>query len=984
VVAAIPQENLIVTTFRSLLSEAGPRQAEVMRACAVPRWFDVAVLAVLRGREDGNERVLELLRGYSFVRPLGAGRYAYQDEVRAALLDEWRALQPAELRALNGRLAAHFAGRAAAADVDQERAPDAAIGVLPGGDWALWQREALYHQLMLDPRAGMDLLRAEFDQAEASSRLADCEALIQTAQEAPIDANDRLWLSYLHARLDRLALRLAAAAEQLTTILARPDLDPALAARVRQTLGEVLAETGQWVGATALYRRSLQYFAQTGDLPKAAEVMLLLGEAYEGLGDDTGGWHVPAYPRNRLGRALGRIWSWLQSLPFGLIVVVLRAAGVAMPQARYLGPYQNWPLIWLYRTADDWYRRARAAFEQLGEETGAARAELRQAEIQRLFGYPDDALMRLDRLRATPVARSQYRRAWIDRGRAAAQLDRGQIDGALAILEPALAFFRELGDPRGEAAVLALQGRAAAAAGRVDQALASYRGSLARFRALGYTEARELALYNLRAWRRQVGPGETSRKIGALLAEEPEKRYVARFPTSKVALLQVLSLAALPLTLLLTAISSPRQVFEQLAGSQPLLAQTYYDPLLGFGTLLILLALYIVAYALVALVVIYFVPLNNLEREQPDYVITTPSEIARYDNTGALAQRLRWDAIRRWLRFDQQLWRRPLPLFSGTLLAADAEQHLRIEAITGWYTSLQEDIGQRLGAAGNPTASEARGLRILNSASGALLASGVALLALVIAGQNRWAEWLYSLPPGLYAALAVVAFSGALILIPLAYWLANRPLAWERELQLNYRWAFVVGAVGLAAVLLFVVGGGDALPVPALNIGLLIWGAYLLAEALATVLLPRARLARLALIAGMLIVAAALAMPQATALYYKQLGRVYMYNRNYPAAARAYRQSLTFLPASQRGAAADSWNNIGIALYQEQRYAEAANAYTEATNLLLQQSVSAARDRYIAALLFNRSWALRQVGDRAWIADLRDTCRITGEFCQSP
>src|SRR5262249_45298800 len=297
------------------------------------------------------------------------------------------------------------------------------------------------------------------------------------------------------------------------------------------------------------------------------------------------------------------------------------------------------------------------------------------------------------------AGRSPYRRAWIDRGRAAALLDQDQIDAALAVLEPTLAFFRELGDPRGEAAALALQGRASAEAGRVDTALASYRASLAHFRRLGYAEAPEQVLYYLRAWRRRVGPGEISQRIGAILAEEPEKRYVARFPSSKVPLLQALSLAALPLTLLLAAITSPQVVFEQLAGSQPVLAQIYYDPLLGFSTLLILLALYIVAYALVALLVIFFVPLNNLEREQPDYVITYPSEIARYDKTGALAERLPWEDIWRWLRFDQQLWARPLPLFSGTLLAADDERRLRIEAITGWYTSLQEDIGQHLSAA---------------------------------------------------------------------------------------------------------------------------------------------------------------------------------------------------------------------------------------------------------------------------------------------
>ncbi len=951
-----------------------------MRACAVPRWFDLAVLAVLRGRADGNERVLELLRGYSFVRPLGAGRFAYAAEVRAALLEEWRAERPSELRALNQRLAAHFAGRALPT---ANPPPMAAITKRPAGDWALWQREALYPQLMLDPRAGMEQLRAAFDQAEAGSRLADCEALLQTAVEPSVDARGQLWLRYLRARLDRLALRLPAANEQLGAILATPDLDPALEAGARQTLGEVLAETGQWAGATALYHRSLAYFEHAGDQPKVAELMLLLGQAYAGLGDDTGGWHVPAYAHNPLGHALGRLWSWVQALPFIPIIFVLRLAAITMPHARYIGSYQNWPLIWLYRTADGWYQRSLAAFQKLGEASGSARAELQLAEIARLFGYPGDALARLDRLRATPTAAGAYPRAWVDRGRAAALLDQGQIDAALAILAPALALFRELGDARGEAAVLALQGRAAALAGRVDAALASYRDSLARFRALSYTEAREQVLYDLRAWRRQVGPGETSRRIGAILAEEPEKRYVARFPSSKIALLQILSLAALPLTLLLSAIASPTLVLERLAGSQPVLAQIYYDPLLGLGSLLLLAALYAIAYTLVALGVIFFVPLNNLEREQPDYVITSPTEITHYDSKGALAQRLSWDAIQGWLRYDQLLWRRPLPLFSGTMLTADSERSLWIDAITGWYTSLQEDIGQRLRAAGSNIISEARGLRILRSPSGLLLLAGLTLLLLFIGGQNKWADWLFLLPPSVHAALALLAFSGTLILIPIAYWMANRPLAWIRSYKLDSNWPWVVGASGLAAVLLFVVGGGEALPVPALNVGLLIWGAYLLAETLATLLPPRFRAARLPLIVAALLISGALAAPQSAALYYKQLGRAELHNQNYAAAARAYAQSLMFLPANQHRAAADSWNNLGISFYQAQRYAEAAKAYERAAEQLRQEPASAERNRYVAALMFNHAWASRQAGDPRWTQELQSACSLAAEFCRS-
>jgi tetratricopeptide (TPR) repeat protein len=232
--------------------------------------------------------------------------------------------------------------------------------------------------------------------------------------------------------------------------------------------------------------------------------------------------------------------------------------------------------------------------------------------------------------------------------------------------------------------------------------------------------------------------------------------------------------------------------------------------------------------------------------------------------------------------------------------------------------------------------------------------------------------------------LAVLAFSGALILIPIAYWVANRPLAWLREFQVRGRWPLVVGTVGLAAVLLFVVGGGEALPVPALNVGLLLWGAYLLAEALATMLPFRFYAARLPLIVAALLIAGALAAPQTTALYYKQLGRIHLYNQNYPAAAQAYAQSLVFLPASQTRAAADSWNNLGISLYQSRRYAEAAKAYERAAKLLLQEPADTTRNRYIAALLFNRSLASRQAGDSGWTNDLQGACKLSFEFCQSP
>ena len=99
---------------------------------------------------------------------------------------------------------------------------------------------------------------------------------------------------------------------------------------------------------------------------------------------------------------------------------------------------------------------------------------------------------------------------------------------------------------------------------------------------------------------------------------------------------------------------------------------------------------------------------------------------------------------------------------------------------------------------------------------------------------------------------------------------------------------------------------------------------------------------------------------------------------------RAYAQSLVFLPTSQHRAAADSWNNLGISLYQAQRYAEAAKAYERAATQLRQDPAGAERNRYIAALLFNRSLSSRQAGDSHWAQDLQSACKLSAEFCQSP
>jgi tetratricopeptide (TPR) repeat protein len=995
-------DALIVASLQRVLDEAGPRQAEVLRRCAIPRWFDLGVLAVLREREDGNDRVLELLRGYSFVRQIGDERYAYHDAVREALLKDWRERRPDELRTINMRLAEHFGDRVTTTEglrALPKSLPITTVSAAPAGDWDLWARESLYHRLMADPQDGLERLHALFDQMEANHRLADAEAVLQVARDAPLDETGRLWLRYLRARLDHAALRLDEAAEQIEQILAQPVLDPLLAAEARQTMGEIHAETGQWARATELYHDGLRYFEASGKRHQAAETMLRLGEAYQGLGLNTGGWHVPAYPRNTFWRLLGQAWQWLLSLPFLLVAFFLRRTPWTLPRPEHLASYQNWLLVRLYRTAQGWYERAREAFADLGDDAGSLRAEQHLAEILLLFGYADDALKRLDALRALPAARDPYVQLWIDCGRAAALLAQDHVAEGRALLDDALPRFRELGDIRREAAVLALQARAAEIAGDADAALEHYRDSLTRFRALRYTAAREQALYALRAWRRQVGPGLISERIGALLAEEPEKRYVARFPRSQIPLLQVLSLVAIPLALLLLAIVLPDQTVRAVAGRPLPELLISYSPWRALFIMTVLLLLYSAVYTVVALAVIFFIPIASLEREQPDYLITDPEGIARYDYKGERAERLRWDEIRRWIRVDRRLWERPIPLFSMTFLEAADGRDLRIDGITGWYTSVQDDIGRHLRQiSNNAVASEDLGFRILRSKMSLLPAIGLPLLVLFLAAESGWADWLIRLlPPPVYAFGAFVVFSGALILIALAYWLATKPLALHRAVGLKDRWPQIIGVAGLGAIILyFLARDATFQQTRSLFIGLLVWGAYIVADAATTLAAPRNRTVRAVAIIAAVAVAVAIAFPRIEAVYTEILNQVaarraLLLNESQSAGVPAAGSPDTGNSAAQAVEAGDSianspqytpdqkaqaYVNKGQAYFSVGDYRNAAEAYRAALEIYagLQETNSESVRRGTAVALTGYARSLQKLGDRDWERWLAQAC----------
>jgi tetratricopeptide (TPR) repeat protein len=963
-------DELLVFGIEQVLAGAQPRQAEILRRCAVPRWIDLGVLELLRGSSEGNERIFDLLRNYSFVRDLGDGRLMYHDQVRATLLDHWEREDPAALRDLHQTLYTYFGRRTTPAGGTQAMPllPESStLRAIPArGQADLLRREALYHLFQLNADQALAELRSAFDEFEASHRLAEAELLLQAADAADLQPDQRDRLQFMQARVLQAGLSLDDAGTLLEQLHIRQDLAADLRADVARALGEVYAETGRWARATGLYRQSLAYYVRADDRRAAAEIMLLLGEAYQSLGLSTGSWHVPTPSAWWLLRGLHNFSLWLLGLPFRLIILVLGSRNRLLPLPAYCARYQNWLLIRLYNTARIWYRQARQAFQQLGDEAGMLRAEQRLCDILLIYGYTDEAQARIERLMERPAARDPYRRAWLQRSLAECRLAVGAPDQARRLLADSLRLFRDMGDVRREAVVMMLNGRAAASAGDADVALESFRDSLERFRVLRYATARERILHDLRAWQRRLTTSrDVGRRIDALIDAEPEKRYVGRFIRRYQPLLQVASLIALPLALLITAMIAPTTSFFATESGVVSLAQ-FYDPVRIVAVLGVLLVLYLSVYAGMALALIVYLPLSSIEQRQPDLIVTDHHGIARYNSVGDCAQRLEWGSLQRWLALDRCFWERPLPLYSQTFLEDRSGRDLVIDGITGWYSELQRDLGMRLAANGSSLQRHDLGYRLLRSVGGGLTLLGLVLLLLIAVVENRWLAVPPWFPAEVFALLKTVGLGGVFLLGPIAYWMVTRPLQIQRMLLDDQRWPTILVGLGALPIVLYLVSGGRAITVAALNYTSCIWGFYVLSEALSVLFAPTRRRLRAVFVSAAMLIALVMTAQPLFGLYLQEVAAVATNQSDRPLLTGEPAPDVAAICARGYTAASDA-RDLGAdayLTYMEQGHCAANSGRwdlaAESYRLAVEQSRPGSSERVLA--LYNLERALRAIG----------------------
>ena len=204
-----------------------PELPELIRACAIPRWFNAEIVGVLRGTPDdadANRRFLGLISDYGFVLPRRDGGFAYHDNTRDALLVDWRSTEDKRDRftSLNLSLADFHRDRYAVA-VERERYLNEASPVMKSASPRRFKRlsaavqaemtstllDALYHHLLASTEGGVDFFRTLFHQME-SDHLAICQSLISFTRDylerLPRDDADPTllaWMDYHDARISR-------------------------------------------------------------------------------------------------------------------------------------------------------------------------------------------------------------------------------------------------------------------------------------------------------------------------------------------------------------------------------------------------------------------------------------------------------------------------------------------------------------------------------------------------------------------------------------------------------------------------------------------------------------------------------------------------------------------------------------------------------------------------------------------------------------
>lgn len=783
-------QALLVTCIMERAEERAPR---LLRYACVPEWFDVPLLADLLSEgepeaafvDEVDGQVQALVEAFSFVTVLPQGRLAFPAGVRAILLEKSWPADSATLQAVHGRARAHFERRA-------EREADRMLQ-------EEYERQALGHALVVDEREGREAVVAKFEALDQSYQPAAGERLLQRVVSVPgLSAETRAWFAYLQGWLAWRQNAFKESAELLGPVVDNGDLPPALRRQAGWRLGQVLAEQGAWEQARFHHQECADYFLAggEGEAARAGQVLRSLGDVYLRQARALGSAVEPvAAGRGPWLSRLATIPALFVAFPFVLYAWLIRRW--QLPPLHYCINFRNWTLVRLLFLARESYEQAEAQLAQVGLAHEQAAVQQRLAQVCQRLGWWEEASRLYEAVLESPaVARDSYRKARVRNAYAEARLGEGQAEQVPADLEANLQEFARVEDRQSAAETRLLLGEALLGQERVDEALQALGQSLETFDDLGDPVGAGQVLDRLRRRQeREMLDNEQQATVERLLNQPRTHVYFPRVPERLVAILGTI-LAAL---LLLGGVSL--LVLPALA-EQALSVEGLVDALFGSNLLLrVFLALLLALWALamlsgvVGLWLIRRGESGQVDLRRLDRFVTDESGIRRQDFAGRDREVLAWEEIEAVVSADRRLWRRPLTLFSKTVVAG-AGREIEIPATVEWYSALTAEVEAR---AGRDAIRQRHDVTIGRSVAGALLLLAGPLLLLANA-------ILWNMVGGFRSGAVAGTLGGALMLagtVALLYgpltWGIVHPLRLRRRLDpaAKVPWAGAVAGLAL-------------------------------------------------------------------------------------------------------------------------------------------------------------------------------------------
>jgi tetratricopeptide (TPR) repeat protein len=686
------QEREVMRELAGAFLKQLPEQVRrVVRLGAIPRSFSARLLIEMAGPEANVPRILETLEEYHFLDHLDDDWYSYERQVREALIATWD--DPGMLEDFheaNRKALTYFRNLARSAS-----APDSYA----------YEREVLFHLLLDNEKEGLDHLAYWFEQACDQYEFGLAQDFTGSLQEAlpRLSALSREHHLYYEGRLDFLLEWRPGLAERLASV-SSSIIDPLIKARMGILIGQAWLRQFEWSESARTLKSSLAELNRLKDNRYVARAMLVLGEVYENLVENSGGLQ----PERR------ETWGWLNRLlhlVFFLPYVVLdwfrRNLRFSPSWFVFGGSYQVWVLNYLLRRAGSWYARAAKSARESADEITVVAALFAQGRVA--IGQQRVARAKhiFQELAGLPLVQaSRYRSALVLNGFGQISSMKGSASQAKKQLTEALRTFRAFGDTGAAAQAAANLGQVCRQQEGHEASAQAYLESLKAFGLAEQPFSQTLVYWNLADLLAGGRLSEGLRKqVEEALELVPERQYLVRFPDDLLQRFRRLAyLIAIPVSYILI-------LFIGLAAGVTLLLVESFSLQSAAGlswfSVLILIALTVVPLPVACWIVeliysvlgqIWLMLLGGrslgLLAEQPERISLNREGLKRVQAPGRPILELALDDLRLLVSAEYRLWKRPIALLSRQF-AVSKENHIPLEGVTSGYSALIQDLRGR-------------------------------------------------------------------------------------------------------------------------------------------------------------------------------------------------------------------------------------------------------------------------------------------------